>query len=118
PNTKVLISIGSVEIPFHNRVRFAKILSSALRIELDGESSIHNYNDKIEIECDIAGSEKNVLMAARGMCDGITNAFELATSKYKIGTRVFPGVKSAYALIDSGTMETCFRKFAFEQVSK
>jgi len=121
PNTRVLISVGSPDVAFHNRIRFAKVLASALRIELDGESSIHNYNDNIEIECDIAGSEKNVLMAAKGLCDGVSNAFELATEKcgvHKVNTRVFPGIKSSYALVDSGTMETCFRKFAFEQVGK
>ena len=121
PDTRVLISIGSLDIPFHTRVRFAKILSSALRIELDAESSIHNYGDKIEIESNISGSQKNVLMATKGICEGISDAFELATEKggsYKISSRIFSNVKSGYALIDSGTMETCFRKFAFDMVNK
>lgn len=121
PTTRVLITIGSSDLPFHTRVRFAKILSSALRTELDAESSIHNYDDKIEIESDISGSQSAVVKAAKGLSDGISDAFELSTDKcggYKISTRVFANVKSAYALIDSGTMETSFRKFAFEMVSK
>jgi hypothetical protein len=121
PTTRVLTTIGSSNLPFHTRVRFAKILSSALRTELDAESSIHNYDDKIEIESDISGSQSAVMRAVKGLSEGISEAFELSTEKcgeYKISTRVFANVKSAYALIDSGTMETSFRKFAFDMVSK
>jgi len=121
PTTRILITVGSTDVPFHTRVRFAKILSSALRTELDAESSIHNYGEKIEIESDISGSQSAVVRAAKGLSDGISEAFELSTDKcggYKVSTRVFSNVKSAYALIDSETMETSFRKFAFDMVSK
>lgn len=117
PKNRLLISIGSKDIEFHNRVRFAKVLSSALRIELDAECSMHNYNDKIEIEADVYGPKGAVMKAANAIYEGLSDTFEDTTSK-RVTASVVMGVKSSYGLIESSVMEDSFRKFAFEQGSR
>lgn len=116
PKTRVLIRVGSNNLSLPVRVRFAKILSTALRIEIEADASIHNYKNNVEVECDIYGSEKNVLSAVRGVCEAVSEAFEESTNKYKVATTIFPNVKSSYALVSSDFMESCFRKFAFEAI--
>lgn len=117
PKTRVLISVGSKNLEFYNRVRFAKVLSSALRVELDAECSIHNYNDKIEIEADIYGSEEAVVKAATALYQGISETFEFSTDS-RVKASLVAGARSSYGLIESSTMESCFRKFAFAQGAK
>lgn len=116
PRTKLLITIANND-KFHNRVRFAKILASALRIDMQAECSIHNYEDRIQIEADISGSETLVKNCAQAVCNAVSDAFALGTGT-KIGSYVIPGAKSCYALINTSTMEDCFRKFAFDMAAK
>lgn len=113
PKTNLLISISS-DSDFVYNVKFAKLLSTALRVELCAENSIHSYKDKIEVESSVYGSEKNVTKAALAISDAIKETF-----KEELGVNVFVnavnGVKSSYALMPLEKMESCFRKFDIQK---
>lgn len=113
PNTRVLLVIGH-EASMPARMRYARILASALREELGAETSIHHQNDRLEMECDVRGPEQSVLLAVKGLSDGVANAFAMATKQDPITVNGYIGIESKYPLLDSNTSETNFRKFAFE----
>ncbi|NJO18541.1 MAG: hypothetical protein HC877_23270 [Thioploca sp.] len=75
PETSItIIPIGGERF---ERIRYAKILGSALRIELDAECcSIHAQDGHVELQADILGSSHNVKDAATIIADGISDAFE------------------------------------------
>jgi hypothetical protein len=110
PLTKTLITLDK-DVPFEFRVRYARILSTALRNELEAECSVHHDGDNIEVEADLYGTEKPVLKAVAAISNGVSNAFKDAAG-VGIKTHVYPGIKSKYALIESDVTETAFRKFA------
>jgi hypothetical protein len=116
PTTRILLVLSSDE-SFPVQVRFAHILSSALRSEIDADSAIYHNGKNIEIECDISGSEDAVVQAVRGVSDGISAAFKQSTKQaggFVVNSRIYPKLSSSYRLLDSETSETSFRKFAFE----
>lgn len=113
PNQTILISLHSDSYP--HLVRFAHGLSSALRSELDAETSVCHNKKRIEIECSIAGPKESVLKAVSGLVEGIRKAFKNTTGKV-IKTAVFEGVESRLDVLDSKTSEKNFRKFALSQV--
>jgi hypothetical protein len=108
PISRVLISISDGEEPY--LLRYAKILSTAMRNELSAESGIHYQDGNVEIETDISGSMPNVIRAVSGVSQGISEAFE-DMSGAKISVAIRSG-KSELPLVDAKTMENGFRKFA------
>lgn len=117
PKTSVLIVVGSNDLELYNRLRFAKILTSALRIELDAEVSLHNEKNRIEVHADIYGSEEAVNEAVYGLSEGVAEAFELNIGS-KIASTVICNTKSELKLVTSEVMEDNFRKYAFASASK
>lgn len=110
PTTRALVVVDqNIELPF--RVRYAHLLSSALREEIDADVSLHYGNNEIQLECDVVGSEDNVIRAINGLADGISNAFEMATGQM-VRSAIFSGQSSKYGILDSESSETNFRKFA------
>ena len=113
PTTRVLLAVDS-KTPLYMQIRYAHILSSALRSELGAEVSLHCNGKKVELECDVTGSEKIVLGAVAGLSEGVSNAFDLATKGRKVLASPYIGLDSSYPILDSQTSEDNFRKFAFE----
>jgi hypothetical protein len=115
PTTRVLLVLdGRASLPV--RVRYARILASALREELGAETSIHHQDNRLEMECDVQGPENSVLIAVKGLSEGIANAFAIATNSNPIQSQGYLGLQSHYPLLDSDATETNFRKFAFEMM--
>ena len=112
PLTKTLITLDK-DTPFEFRVRFARILNTALRNELEAECSVHHDGENIEVEADLYGSEKPALKAVAAVTSGITTAFKDA-SGVAVQTHVYPGIKSKYSLIEANVTEAAFRKFALQ----
>jgi hypothetical protein len=95
------------------RIRFLRILSSALRTELDADCcSIHCKNDLVELQSDIPGSSSNVRTAIAVIADGIYEAFKLSTG-FDINYDIIKG-ESNFDLLDHNKSEKLFRKFAFK----
>jgi hypothetical protein len=116
PTTRVVVEL-SRGVPFEYLVRYAQVLSTALRVELDAECSIHNDRNKIEVEADLSGSQDLVKQAVVAISNGVTDAFRLS-SGVKVDTHVYPGIKSKYALIEPDVVETSFRKVAMKTWSR
>ena len=116
PTTKTLICLEN-DIPFEFQVRYAQILSKALRIELDAECEIHRKDNNIEIQADLPGSKEPAIKAVKGMVGGISAAYKLATGQ-DVKTNVYFGIKSKHALIEPAEVEKAFRKFAMQMWSK
>jgi hypothetical protein len=112
PLTKTLVVLAK-DVPFEFRVRYARILNTALRNELEAECSVHHDGGNLEVEADLYGSEKPVLKAVAAIAEGVSKAFKDA-SGVLVETHVYPGIKSKYALIESEVTEEAFRKFALQ----
>lgn len=109
PSTRALIKLDGDELSFN--VRYAHILSSALREEIGADTSVHYGNGDVQIECDVVGSEKPVEMALHGLCLGVSDAFEMATGR-RIGALVKVGISSPFDILEADLSEECFRKFS------
>jgi hypothetical protein len=119
PLTKVLLAIAS-DAPFAAQVRYANILSSALRSEIDADVSIHQNGKKIELECDVYGNKTAAINVVDGISGIISSAFCAATKKaggFVVRANVYTDIKSSeYDILDAQTSETNFRKFAMAMV--
>jgi hypothetical protein len=119
PLTKVLLAIAS-DAPFAAQVRYANILSSALRSEIDADVSIHQNGKKIELECDVYGNKAAAINVVDGISGIISSAFCSATKKaggFVVRANVYTDIKSSeYDILDAQTSETNFRKFAIAMV--
>lgn len=116
PTTSTLLVLSS-EPSYPVRIRYARILCSALREELGADTAIYHDGKHIEIECDVVGSKKVVVQAVRAVSGGVSDAFQLSSNR-KVSAGVFNNIKSSYKLLDSKTSEDQFRKFAFEMMGK
>jgi hypothetical protein len=117
PKTRVLIK-STNEVPREYLVRYMKVLGSALREELDAESSVHDGGSQlVEVESDIYGSDIAVKDAAYGIASGVSDAFEKAFG-YGIKVAIDIGTSSEHGLISSAVLDESFRKLAFESWSR
>lgn len=106
PTTSATIKV--IGQTFEHKVQFAKILSSALRQEIDAECSIRQANQEIEIQANVCGSKVIVLSAIFGISKCIANEF-LSHTKTGIDIEVRAGV-SNLDIISSDIMDNTFRK--------
>lgn len=114
PLTQAVVRVAGQT--FHHKARFAKILSSALRQEIDAECSVRHENDDIEVQVNIRGSKFTSLPAIYGISRDVASQFIQAT---KIGVHVdVESGLSKLGLMDSDILDQSFRKVAFDQWSK
>lgn len=118
PNTKSLIALSSTNGSFSSLVRYAQILSRALRLELGSEVSIYENGKNIEITCNTVGSKNKVIKAVKFIHDELSNEFKKATKGIVINSYIYNNIKPSYKLLTSTVSEEHFRKFAFEMMSK
>jgi hypothetical protein len=112
PMSRILVSIS--EAPLHYRLKFAKVLTSALRGELDADvCSIHNESNNVEVECDLRGSVSACHEAVEIISKATADAFEDATS-IKISVGFKKNASSIYKLAEPDVLEESFRKVAME----
>jgi len=108
PITNAIIKINCSS--FHHKVRFAKVLSSALRQEIEADSSVRANEHDILVQSSIRGSEMISLNAIYGISLDIASQFQKATN-INIDIEVEKGITS-YAMIESDVLDNCFNKVA------
>lgn len=111
PTVPAIVKVDGLE--FHHKVRFAKVLASALRQEIDAECSVKNSGDDIEVQVFATGSKMNVVPAIYGISTYVAEKYLIAT-KSGIEVDVQPGY-STFEVISSETLDQSFRKIAFDQ---
>jgi hypothetical protein len=97
---------------FHHKARFAKILSSALRQEIDAECSVRHYKEDVEVQVSVYGSKFTALPAIHGISMYVADRF-IQTTKVGVDVDVLPGV-SSFGLMDSEVLDNSLRKVAFD----
>ena len=112
PNNSVLIKIEASD--YTNSIEFARVLCSALEIELMAQAFPHTDGLSVEIECDISGPHTECVNAVKQLSSAIADAFKTAT--YKIGgiavtTDCIANKKSSYQHLSLKTADTNYRKF-------
>lgn len=120
PSIKYLISIDS-NSDTTTKLEFARILSFALKEELQSISQIYSNNENIEIECIVNANEIKGTAALKELVVAVANTFEYATKSIepiKIYTSVQINEKSHYQKLDIKLSEMNYRKFKLKFVGK
>ena len=110
PITQAVVKVSSKSFP--HKTRFAKILSSALRQEIDAECSVRHRDNDVEVQVQIYGTKIASLPAIQGVSVYIAEKFSEAT-KTDISVEVRPGL-SALGLMESSVLDESLRKVAFD----
>jgi hypothetical protein len=110
PIVPAVVKVDGLE--FHHKARFAKILSSALRQEIDAECSVRNNGNNVEVQVFASGSKMNVVPAIYGISTYIADEY-LKTTKAGIEIDVQYG-HSAFEVMGSDVLDQSFRKVAFD----
>ena len=97
---------------FHHKVRFAKVLSSALRQEIDAECSVRQENDDVQVQVSICGSKFASLTAIHGISMYVADRF-IESTKVGVNVDVIQGI-SSFGLMESEVLDTSLRKVAFD----
>jgi hypothetical protein len=111
PITPAIVKVDGLE--FHHKARFAKVLASALRQEIDAECSVRNNGEDVEVQVFATGSKMNVVPAIYGISTYIADKY-LETTKTGIEIDVQSG-HSTFEAMSSEVLDQSFRKVAFDQ---
>lgn len=112
PTHQVLISIAANS--HDEAVEFARVLSTALDIELLAKSYVHTDGKEVEVECSIAGPSIACLDAVRELTASLESAFKTATSKIggiEVQTKCIMNKKSSYQPISLKQADINYRTF-------
>lgn len=116
-NNDILIQINA---PDHtSAVEFSRVLCAALDEDLLSTSYPHTDGNLVEVECAIAGPQKECFEAVRQMTQAVADTFEDATLKVGgivIKNNVIMNKKSSYQPISPRTAGTNYRKFLLKFV--
>lgn len=113
PKNKYLISIDSSS-DLSSKLEFARILSLALKEEIDSNSQIHTDGKDVEVQCVVNAMQDRGLSVVKELSATVSNAFEYATNKIggvKIDTFVMPNESSCYQKLDIKLSETNYSSF-------
>jgi hypothetical protein len=117
PNHDILIQISA---PDHDSaVEFSRVLCTALDEDLLSTSYPHTDGHLVEVECSIAGPQKECFQAVEQMTQAVAEAFKDATVKIggiSIKNKVIMNKKSSYQPIAPRTAGTNYRKFLLKFV--
>lgn len=112
PHNKILIKINSNDNI--NSIEFARILTSALDVELSADSTVFTDGNNVEVECDIHGPKESCFDAVAQLSNVVAETFKMAT--YKLGginikVNCFMNKKSSYDQLNVKMAEINYRKF-------
>ena len=112
PTHHVLIQIAAPD--YTSAVEFSRVLCSALDEDLLSNSYPYTDGHEVEIECSIAGPEKECLAAVKQMTEAVAETFKDATIKIggiTVKTNQITNKKSSYQPISPRMAGTNYRKF-------
>ena len=108
-----LISVGSDNDSI-SKLEYARILSLALREELNIESDIFTDGKNVEVQCIMDTDSEKGKLIVKEMCSAISDVFSDATKKIgsiKINTDISLNIKPKYRKLDIKLAEVNYRKF-------
>lgn len=120
PPIKYLISVDS-DNDFESKVEFARILSLALKEEIDSESEIYSDGNEIEIQCTVNAIQDIGLKVVKEMCYAVSDVFEYATRKIgsiKIYTHISIDKDPCYQKLGIKLSEINYRKFQLKFIGQ
>ncbi len=112
PTHDILIQIKAPD--YASAIEFSRVLCAALDEDLLSSSYPHTDGRDVEIECSIAGPEKECFAAVQQMVDAVAETFKDATVKIggvTVKTKQIMNKKSSYQPISPRTADTNYRKF-------
>ena len=113
PQNKYLISVDSSS-DLSSKLEFARILSLALKEEIDANTEIYTDGKDVEVQCVVNVERTRGLHILSELCNSLSETFEYATKKIggvKTNTFVMPNEDSCYQKLDIKLSETNYRKF-------
>lgn len=113
PQNKYLISIDS-DSDLSSKLEFARILSFALKEEIDADSETYTDGKDVEVQCVVNAEQNRGLHVIKELCSVLSDTFEYATKKIggvKTNTFVLSNEDSCYQKLDIKLSETNYRKF-------
>jgi hypothetical protein len=117
PNHDILIQIAAPD--YTSAIEFSRVLCTALDEDLLSTSYPHTDGQLVEVECSIAGPQKECFDAVRQMTHAVAETFKEATSKVGgivVKNNLFMNKKSSYQPISPRTAGTNYRKFLLKFV--
>jgi hypothetical protein len=99
---------------FPSKLEYARILSSALKEELNVASDIFTNGENVQIQCFIDTDHKKGKLVLKELCSAVADVFTYATKKIgsvKIHTEILLNNKPKYQKLDIKLAETNYRKF-------
>jgi len=108
-----LISISS-DNDFTSKLEYARILSSALKEELNIKSNIFTNGKDVQIQCNLDLDSKKSELVLKELCSAISDVFSYATKKIgslKIDTKIIQNGTPTYQELDIKLAEINYRKF-------
>lgn len=112
PSNDILIKVQSEDN--NNAIEFARILCTALDVELMASAYTHTDGHNVEIECKINGPQEDCFNTVVALSNSITQAFKLATKKIgglDIKTECIMNKQSSYQQITIKSADINYRKF-------
>jgi hypothetical protein len=113
PQNRYLISVDSND-DFSSKLEFARILSLALKEEIDSDSEIFTDGKDVEIQCVVNAERVRGLEVVKELCATLSDVFEDATKKIggvKTYTFVMANENSYYQKLDIKLSENNYKKF-------
>lgn len=110
PLTCAVVKISGQTL--HHKARFAKVLASALRQEIDAECSVRHQNDEIEVQVKVYGSKFISIPVIYGISQYVADQF-LDATKVGVDVEVESGL-STFGLMESDFLDESFRKVALD----
>lgn len=110
PKTEAIVYISGQTL--HHKLRFAKVLSSALRQEIDAESSVRHHGEAVEVQVSVLGSKITSIPAINGISMHLADRF---VKSFGVGVDIgIRSGKSSLDLVESKALDESFRKVAFD----
>ncbi len=112
PTHDILIQIKAPD--YASAIEFSRVLCTALDEDLLSSSYPHTDGRDVEVECSIAGPEKECFAAVQQMVEALVETFKEATLKIggvTVKTNQIMNKKSSYQPISPRTADTNYRKF-------
>jgi hypothetical protein len=112
PLNTYIISISNCDLP--SKLEFARILSIAIKEEIDAESNIYTNGKDVELQCHLNANRSQGLEVVKEFCVAVSGAFKVATKSIggiKIYTSVSTNEYPHYQILDIKLADMNYRKF-------
>lgn len=120
PLNKYLISIDS-DSDLSSKLEFSRVLSMALKEEIDSDSEIYTNGSDVNIQCMLSAEKNRGLEVLKEFCAAFSDVFEYSTKSIggiKIYTFITPEKNSDYQKLDIKLADINYRKFHLKFINR